>query len=596
MSEATPPSVFDGVPNDGVPNDGVPPRALPGGISIRDLTVRVEGRPLLEGASADFPAGEVTLVIGASGAGKTVLMKILAGLLGPDDRRFEIRGSIRIDGTEVVGRGGVHAVEGGARRRRPQTGIVFQDAALFDELSAADNVRFAADHRATRSIRSMRAGADAATAHPPPPSPPLPTAEGFLEEFGVPRGVPVSALSGGQRQRLAIARTLAFDPPVIIYDEPTTGLDPVNARRVADRILSTCKAHEKTSVVVTHDYEHLADVAAAIYLLDPRRRLLVPLAAGDLEELSRTLPGAVDETREAQAEEGPEGVPRARGAATAVRLLRGGWRALRRSVDRCGSLLEATGAAAEALLASLVFLVPLWRSARWGVRYFLHYLRLVASPSAWLYFGASGAIAGFVSTHFVFEFLPHRQYIEPLVADEILNGLGFALYRILIPVLLTILVAARCGAAVAADVGNRVWGHQIDAMRSMAASPRRYLLTGILWAFVVGAPLLVGIGFLAARTTSLAVFAFNFPEKGPDYWDGNFHRDLRIPGEILYRGTAWLLAKVLVCGLGTALITYHVGIGEKESGVEVARGITTTIIAATLFVLLVHFAFAFLEF
>jgi ABC-type transporter Mla maintaining outer membrane lipid asymmetry permease subunit MlaE len=205
-------------------------------------------------------------------------------------------------------------------------------------------------------------------------------------------------------------------------------------------------------------------------------------------------------------------------------------------------------------------------------------------------------IAGFVSTHCVFKFLPHRVYTEPLISDELLNGLGFALYRILVPVLMTVLVAARCGAAVASDVGSRGYSRAIDAMRSMGASPERYLLTSILHAFAVATPILIGIAFLAARATSLVVFVYNHPEHGPHYWDGNFHRDLRIPGDFLYRGTPWLLAKLLVSGVGVGIIAYRMGMRPKYSGVDVSRGITSTIIAATLHVLLVHFAFAFLEF
>ena len=101
------------------------------------------------------------------------------------------------------------------------------------------------------------------------------------------------------------------------------------------------------------------------------------------------------------------------------------------------------------------------------------------------------------------------------------------------PVLLTILIAARCGAAVASDVGNRVYGHQIDAMRSLGARPSRYLLTGILYAFLLGTPLLVGVGFLSARYTSLAVYAYNYPDKGPDYWDGKFTRERPIRAKVI---------------------------------------------------------------
>jgi ABC-type multidrug transport system ATPase subunit/ABC-type transporter Mla maintaining outer membrane lipid asymmetry permease subunit MlaE len=526
------------------------------GITIRELTIRAGGKVLLEGTSADFPAGAVTLVLGASGAGKTVLMKVLAGLIDPGDRSYAVEGTIGISGVQVLGKGSAP----GARRRAP-VGIVFQSAALFDELSAEENIRFARDHR-PRQSSPARPGGEPAPAQ-------------LLEELGVPKTVPVSALSGGQKQRLAIARTLAYDPPVVIYDEPTAGLDAANALRVADRIRTTGEAHGKTTVVVTHDYEHLAGIAKAIYLLDPERRKLVPLSLEELHALARQLPGSL------AYQEGETATP-----ARCIARLRAGL---------AGSL-EATGAVLEGAATALVSLVPAWRSVRWGLRYLRHYLGLVASPSAWLYFGASGVIAGFVSTHFVFKFLPHRNYTEPLISDELLNGLGFAMYRILVPVLLTVLLAARCGAAVASDVGSRVYNHQVDAMRSMGAAPARYLLTAILYAFLLGTPFLVGLGFLAARTTSLAVFVYNHPDKGPNFWDGNFHRDLRIPGELFFRGTPWLLAKLLVVGLGVGVIAYRMGMRPKSSAVDVSRGITATIIASTLYVLLVHFVFAFLEF
>ena len=528
----------------------VAPMVLPG-ILIRDLTLRVGTRALLEKASADFPSGGVTLVIGASGAGKTLLMKVLAGLIGIEDSAYQVEGSIRLEGKEILGR---HGREAGASRA---TGIVFQNFALFDELSAEENLRFALDHRARREGKSRLKPSE------------------LLEEFALPLRTPVSALSGGQKQRLAIARTLAYDPPVIIYDEPTAGLDPANALRVASRIRATCEAHQKTTIVVTHDYEHLAGIAQRIFLLDPERKTLTPLSSEDLSALATALPGAT------LLEEGEPPPPAPFG---------------RRALSMASALLEKTGKAAEEALRTIIGLIPLWKSPRWGLRYLRHYLGLVASPSSWLYFGASGVIAGFVSTHFVFKFLPHKNYTEPLLSDELLNGLGFALYRILVPVLLTILLAARCGAAVASDVGSRVYNHQIDAMRSMGAQPRRYLFTNILYAFLLGTPFLIGIGFLAARYTSLVVYTYNYPEKGPNYWDGNFHRDLRIPGQLFYRGTLWLVLKVLVAGLGVGAIAYHVGRWPKASGVEVSKGVTTAIIFATLFVLGVHFAFAFLEF
>src|SRR5207244_13496183 len=103
--------------------------------------------------------------------------------------------------------------------------------------------------------------------------------------------------------------------------------------------------------------------------------------------------------------------------------------------------------------------------------------------------------------------------------ENLLNALGFALYRILVPVLVTVLIAARCGAAVASDVGGKVYGQQVDAMRALNAKPAAYLYTGILHAFLLGTPLLVFLAFLAARFTSVVIFTATHPQYGPFFWE-----------------------------------------------------------------------------
>lgn len=506
-------------------------------VRLVGLTIAVAGRTLLEKVDAEFPRGGTTLIVGASGAGKTVLLKVLAGL---EDR------------TAVHTWGRVEFLERAPRRRR-RVGIVFQNFALFDELGAAANIAFARDHG------PGRAG----------PSP-----EEWLREFRVPGGHPVRYLSGGQQQRLAIARTLAYDPPIIIYDEPTSGLDPVNAERVADWIRTTTERHGKTSVVVSHDWAKLAPIAARVFLLDPETRTLSDVTGVDTAELEARL------RRADRSHETPAKRPSTLGRMS---------RALVRPAD-------GTGRAVEACLHTVARLFPAWRSPRWGLRYLLHYLLLIASPSAWVYFAFAGVITGFVSTYFTFELLPHRNITEPLIADELLQGLGTVLYRSVVPVLATILMAARSGAAIASDVGQRSYGHQLDSMRSFGVRPASYLLTTILFAFLIASPLLVGAAFLAAKLTSLVVFVHNHPEHGAFFWDRNFHHDLRVGGKVLYFGSIWLLAKVLLCGLGIGSIAFHVGARRKSSGVDVSRGITATIIWATIFVLVVHFAFAFYEF
>ncbi len=538
-------------------------------VSIRDLTVRAGGRAILEGAEADFPPGRLTLIAGASGAGKSVLLRTLAGLIDPRSPGFQVTGSIRIGDRELLARR--------SGRSPSPAGIVFQSFALFDELSSEENIRFGHDHR--------RGGSDAGRAGPDGAGLP----RRLMEELGIPHGPRVSVLSGGQKQRLAIARALAFDAELIAYDEPTSGLDPRTAARVVELILSTGRIHGKTTIVVTHDWRHFEAVAAKTYFLEDGRLREVP--QGGLDRwLAGNRPAEEPAATAGAPPEAPLLPPPGRGP------LRGIARAVRGAVGPIAAGLSATGGAVEATLKAAGSALPAWRSARWGLRYLLHYLRLVASPSAWLYFGASGVIAGFVSTYFTFKFLPFRAYTEPLLTEELLHALGFALYRIVVPVLITVLIAARCGAAAASDVGSRRYTLAIDAMESMGAWPSRYLLTNILYAFALGAPFLVALSFTAARLTSLVVFSYDYPQHGPFFWDSHFHRGLRVPDELLYVGTGWLLGKVVLCGLGVGTIAYHRGMRPMHSGEDVSAGITSTIIWSTLFVLVVHFAFAFVEF
>ena len=158
------------------------------------------------------------------------------------------------------------------------------------------------------------------------------------------------------------------------------------------------------------------------------------------------------------------------------------------------------------------------------------------------------------------------------------------------------MIAARCGAAVASDIGGRQFGNQIDALKTFDANPRFYLLTPIIWAFCIGTPLLNFVAYYAARMTSLVAFVHSNPERGPDLWDYHFHKGMRVLGDNWYRGTGWLMAKLLLCGFGVALISYHIGRKPKYSTTDVSRSVTSTILFGTLFALSVHFVFSFFEY
>jgi ABC-type multidrug transport system ATPase subunit/ABC-type transporter Mla maintaining outer membrane lipid asymmetry permease subunit MlaE len=517
-------------------------------LEARDFTLAVAGRPLLEHAELDVREGELLLLLGPSGAGKSLFLQLLAAVIRPGERELTASGQLLVHGKDLL----AETRDSGGRRSRA-VGLVFQDHALFDHLSAEDNLAFAFDHAV--AVRDP-AARDAAV-------------KSLLDEFGLVDLPHVRALSGGQRQRLAVARTLAQDPEVLIYDEPTTGLDPANARRVAERIAKAHRDHRKTSIVVTHDHAALLPYADRVVLLDPRTRSFRELSRDEVaQELIACAAGAPADRARA---------PRPR------RLLR--------------ALLLAAGDASLEIAAGIVHLVPRFPSARWGLRAFLHQLRLVAGPAALVYTALAGVILGTVATYFTFRYLPMKHYTEPLLIDEVLSGLGFLLFRVLGPALATILIAARAGAAVTADLGNRALSRQLDAVRSLGVEPARYYRTAVGYAFLVGTPLLCLLTFVIAAFVSEIVFALtHHPEQSAFFWHQHFYRlfvDAE-SGEVT--GLWWTLAKVEVAGFGIAAIAYSMGVAEKRSGAAVSAAITRTILYATLYVLAVHAVFALLEF
>lgn len=534
------------------PETPSPPLEDRPGLDVTDLTIWAGDRVLLQDVGLGVRPGEVVLLVGGSGTGKTAFLRAVSGLLD-DDGGLRAEGTVSVGGKPVRGAG-----------REGSIGIVFQNFALLDEHDGARNVDFGADHRRPplhpRDRQALR--------------------DRLLSDLGVPGNVPIAHLSGGQKQRVAVARALAYDPPVLLFDEPTSGLDPQSAATVAALIRDAASKYGKAVLVVTHDYANLEKVGDRVVEIVPERRALedrTGVRPSLVETLDPSRPGASPPEPPAPAE--PAG-PLHR-AGTAI-------------VDR----LEATGRWGWRLLRALPYAAGFsgWRSPTWGLLHLWHYAKLSSSFGALVYVAAAGAIIGTVSTYFSLKHMPFREITEPLVLDEMLAAIGFSQFRVLVPVVATLLIAARSGAAIAADVSTRAHSHQIDALRSMGVRPESYLLTSILWGIFLTTPILVWASVAAARWAALLVFAGSYPHESLFAFDRSFHDLLREPGRLLWTGTGWVMAKCWTCTLGTGLLAYLLGSSPKESVRDVNRAVTTAIIASTLWVLLTHFAFAFAEF
>jgi phospholipid/cholesterol/gamma-HCH transport system ATP-binding protein len=227
-------------------------------IVVRGLTKVFHGSPVLERLDLDVLRGETLVVLGRSGTGKSVLLKHINALLRPD------AGTIHFGGVEIS-----TMTEAALVPVRRRIGMLFQGGALFDSLTIADNVAFALDeHAVCKGAERARRVAE------------LLAVVGLA---GTESRMP-SELSGGMRKRAALARTLALEPEVLLYDEPTTGLDPVTGRQINMLIRDLQARFGLTSIVVTHDLASAYFVADRIaFLSDGKIRKI-----GASEEMSRS--------------------------------------------------------------------------------------------------------------------------------------------------------------------------------------------------------------------------------------------------------------------------------------------------------------------
>lgn len=213
-------------------------------IEVRDLKKKFGKADILDGVSLKVETGESVVIIGRSGGGKSVLLKHLVGLLTPDS------GEVLIDGENIVGLN-----ERQLLRVRQKFGMLFQSAALFDSLTVAENVGFALRRQKKPEAEIREKVANALD---------------VVELSGTEAKKP-SELSGGMRKRVGLARAIVYEPQIVLYDEPTTGLDPVVSDSIDKLILRVRDKLKVTTVVVTHDMRSARTVGQRILMLHEKK-------------------------------------------------------------------------------------------------------------------------------------------------------------------------------------------------------------------------------------------------------------------------------------------------------------------------------------
>ncbi|MGB1927825.1 MAG: ABC transporter ATP-binding protein [Mariniblastus sp.] len=217
-------------------------------VDVESLSVTFGNQEVLKDITLRIPPGQTLALLGESGCGKTVLMKSIIGLVKPTC------GKIEFDGENIN-----QLTERQLSRMRLRYGFIFQNAALFDSMTIGQNVAFPLRQHGRFSDNQIRE-----------------MVLSRLSEVGLPDSVVFkkpAELSGGMRKRVGLARALIMNPELIMYDEPTTGLDPIMSDVINELILRTRSRNPVTSIVVTHDMHTARKVADRVVMLIPRQRL-----------------------------------------------------------------------------------------------------------------------------------------------------------------------------------------------------------------------------------------------------------------------------------------------------------------------------------
>ncbi|NIA29832.1 MAG: ATP-binding cassette domain-containing protein [Actinobacteria bacterium] len=227
-------------------------------IEFQDVHKSFDGNHVLRGLCLSIYEGETLVILGRSGCGKSVTLKILLGLIYPDD------GQVFVDGEEIT-----QIPEKRMLSIRQKFGMLFQGSALFDSMKVKDNVAFALHEHSKMSEKEIMAVVKRNLE--------------FVDLAGTEELMP-SELSGGMRKRVALARAMAYQPKIMLYDEPTTGLDPITATTINALIRKTQRELGVTSIVVTHELESGFSVANRVAVISEGKIIEI----GSIDEIKNS--------------------------------------------------------------------------------------------------------------------------------------------------------------------------------------------------------------------------------------------------------------------------------------------------------------------
>ncbi|MFN0060043.1 MAG: ATP-binding cassette domain-containing protein [Planctomycetota bacterium] len=502
-------------------------------------------RLILERVTLQVAAGQLLLLVGPSGGGKSSLLAALAGLDDAGAPRLCEQGRMRVLGHEV--RGGL------PRALRGRIGAVFQDGALIDELSPSENVALAVRENPLPKSAQPTETVAARTAR-------------LLERCGLPRPPTlVAALSGGQRKRVALARSLATEPELLVLDEPTAGLDPRAAAEIAQlirashesRVAQGSHAASRTTLVITHDLAAFRPVADGALVIDPQRRQLEVRSLAELDAMQSTTENLSPTTTH-----------------TAIAPLS--------HATRCAQvgarLLAATAALPTTAFAAVRYLAP-YHLGMCG----RSFSDLALTPAPFVAIAA--LTAGALATSFSIDNNP----LEGAFRREVLVGTGKVLLSVALPLLACVLFAARTAAGQTARLAGLRRARVFEALPLFGVAPESFLLTPLFLSSMLAAVVHTAVALIAG---SIAAMAMAQEKLGISSYAWAVSSYLYVDG-VDFR---WAALKALLSGAATAIISYTLARAPKDSQLDVASATDDALVFSILTVLVIHGSLALVQF
>ncbi|MCX7015900.1 MAG: ABC transporter permease [Candidatus Sumerlaeota bacterium] len=503
-----------------IPNASPPPV-----FSLQNVSKRFGGQIVLREVSLEVPRGQRVVILGKSGSGKTVLLRILLGFLRPDDGKARVFG-------EVPPFSPYRQAPFAAGR----LGVLFQNDALFEDQTVAGNLALAV--RSRWSATQMD-GAEVVR-----------RSAVLIGKVGMPwteiADRKPSELSGGMRKRVALARALACEPQAALIDEPTSGLDAETAGRIVDLLAQTLRGDSVTAVIITHDRQCARRLADRAYRLDDRTGRLEEVDLARLDEVA-----GLDDDLPPGAE--PTFAPR---AATAFRL---------DPVGALGSFFEALGRCAASIGRALS---PPPRDE------FLRRLRVMALGSVPLVAAVFFMMGMSVYVQIHLALAPLGQYTR---LPQVMMEAGLKLT----PAVIGLIMTGKVGSAICAEMALLRQTEQFEAMRVLGLEPERRLLGPWLWSSLAAFPLLTL--FAEAVAGCGALFLLTAMGAGHEitatyFWRESF--DSLNVGRL-----AAGLVKGALFGAAITLTAYFFGAREQHGASSVGRSITAALVVSFILIM-----------